>query len=143
MYCYYNNGCTCKTVGPDCVTGEGEVLSETIKDNNIYCYYDNGLSFKMVNDIYITQTGEVLFAKLPTEAELLAAFPGRVAAIKAQKIIELNAEYQTKYDTLSKQYPKAFLADGETVSSVQAALAVRYKSIMAAYAIAKEAILNG
>jgi hypothetical protein len=113
----------------------------------MFCASNNGLAIRAVTNDYVAQTGEVLFNVMDmseiTDEQLTAAFPGRAVAIKAQKITELNAEYQTKYDVLAKQYAKIYLSDGDTVNTKQTAAATYYKAIMANYTIEKAAIING
>jgi hypothetical protein len=113
----------------------------------MFCYSNNGLSFRAVDSDYVAQTGEILFNVMNstdvTEVQLLAAFPGRATAIKAQKIAELGATYQTKYNNLALQYGKIDFSDGDTIETKRAAAKVIYKNYMAAYNIEKAAIING
>jgi hypothetical protein len=51
----------------------------------MYCYSNNGQSMRAVTDNHVVADGEVLFAHEATEEELIAAFPGRTAALAADE----------------------------------------------------------
>jgi len=108
-----------------------------------YAYSNNGLSFRAWYNSSTITTGEVYFDHVPTTAELTAAFSGYTAAVKAEKISDLNAEYEAKFQSLQLQYCGAYLNDGTTVSTKQEALATQYQVLTAEKKTKRSAILNG
>jgi len=108
-----------------------------------YAYSNNGLSFRCWDDSSTIATGEVYFNSEPTTTELAAAFSGYATAVKSQKISDLNAEYEAKFQSLQLQYCGAYLNDGTTVSTKQEALATQYQALTAEKKTKRSAILNG
>ncbi len=108
---------------------------------------NNGLSIRAVASDYVAQSGEVLFNmsnmnEITTDM-LKNAFSGYATMVKANEITALNSTYTEKYNAMSLQFAKAFLSDGDTVTTTQATLATKYKALMAEYSTKKAAILNG
>lgn len=57
-----------------------------------YAYSKNGECFRMIGEDWPLINDEIYFAEQPTETELLAAFPGRLAAKQKEKWEAIKAE---------------------------------------------------
>lgn len=125
------------------IVWNGSAWDYQIRVTEVLCYYNNGLDYKIVDSAYIVQVGEVIFNTAPTEDELKAAFPGYTLAVKQQKITQLNAEYQVKFEDLAMTHSMAALSDGDTVANKQDTQAALYQSLLSEKAIIRTAILNG
>jgi hypothetical protein len=113
----------------------------------MFCYNNNGFGFRAVDSDYVAQTGEVLFNVMDstdvTESQLLAAFSGRVTAIKQQKLDEVNTKYDTILNDLGIKYSLAAGSDGTTVTAKQTVIQNQILAQIAEKATERSAILNG
>ena len=57
----------------------------------IYAYSNNGNTMRAVEPDWTPSAGETFFDHLLTEDELLAAFPGRAAALAAERLRQIRA----------------------------------------------------
>ena len=60
-----------------------------------------------------------------------------------QKITNLNAQYQSKFETLAQEYSSAVLSDSDNISAKQEALESSYQALISEKVAARTAILNG
>ena len=110
-----------------------------------YCYQNNGTGWHSVDDDYTAQTGEVLFDHEPTATELSAAFSGYAAAVKSQKLTELNAWLETSKSTVRNSISDLYLADGTsaTMDSKLSSLQTKYNTLLSSYNTKLAVIKNG
>jgi len=114
-----------------------------------YAASNNGLSFRSVNSESDITTGEVYFnVDSPndvTATELSAAFSGYAAAIKATKIIYLNAWLETSKSTVRNSISDLNLADGTsaTMDSKLSSLQTKYNTLLSSYNTKLAVIKNG
>jgi len=113
------------------------------------CYSNNGYAMRSVSENYISQDGEALFPDYATIEQLNEAFPlynsGVLIKTKAQKLSDLNTEYDTEINALKIEFAGAGLANStaDVVQAKQLVLIQQRVDLLAEKTAKRSAILNG